>query len=349
MQQFYGTLLDDNSIGERRANKANPNKQWGTQYAQIDFLQKVKFQASEDLSFVANLQYSSSSPVPRYDNLVDTLGSAEELKWIDWYYGPQQRILTSLKTSINNKSFFDKGTIIASFQRVEEDQLKRKWGKTWRNVTETDVYVFSVTADFDKFLNEQQNITLAYGLDWSRNNIFSRAFDRNVRNGDIRLDGSDIISRYPSQGSTMDSYGAYTNLKWKSDNKRLSAEGGLRYSYVKLGAKFGATDPIVWPQNYIDGIFLKNGALTYGGGLTYNTEKKWQFRALVGSAFRSPNIDDFAKIREKNGFVTVPNPNLTPEKAFTVEATIAKEFGGCLLYTSPSPRDLSTSRMPSSA
>ena len=24
-------------------------------------------------------------------------------------------------------------------------------------------------------------------------------------------------------------------------------------------------------------------------------------------------------------------------------------FGGCLLYTSPSPRDLSTSRMPSSA
>ena len=26
-----------------------------------------------------------------------------------------------------------------------------------------------------------------------------------------------------------------------------------------------------------------------------------------------------------------------------------KEYGGCLLYTSPSPRDLSTSRMPSSA
>ena len=28
---------------------------------------------------------------------------------------------------------------------------------------------------------------------------------------------------------------------------------------------------------------------------------------------------------------------------------IAREFHGCLLYTSPSPRDLSTSRMPSSA
>ena len=28
---------------------------------------------------------------------------------------------------------------------------------------------------------------------------------------------------------------------------------------------------------------------------------------------------------------------------------ISEEFLGCLLYTSPSPRDLSTSRMPSSA
>jgi len=328
LQQNYGTLLDDNSIGERRENIANPNKQWGTQYTQIDFLQKIKFQASKDLSFVANLQYSSSSNVPRYDNLVDTLGSAQELKWIDWYYGPQQRILTSLKTSINNKSFFDKGTIIAAFQRIDEDQYQRKWGKTWRNATETDVYVFSVTADFDKFIDEQQNITLSYGVDWNKNIVDSWAYDKNVRNQDILLEGSDIITRYPSAGSTMDSYGAYTNLKWKSDNKRLSAEGGLRYSYVKLGAKFGKTDPIVWPQNYIDGIFLKNGALTYGGGMTYKTENKWQFRALAGTAFRSPNIDDFAKIREKNGFVTVPNPNLTPEKAFTVEGTISKEFGG---------------------
>ena len=30
-------------------------------------------------------------------------------------------------------------------------------------------------------------------------------------------------------------------------------------------------------------------------------------------------------------------------------ASVAKRFGLCLLYTSPSPRDLSTSRMPSSA
>ena len=38
------------------------------------------------------------------------------------------------------------------------------------------------------------------------------------------------------------------------------------------------------------------------------------------------------------------------EKALIQELETAfKEFGICLLYTSPSPRDLSTSRMPSSA
>ena len=35
------------------------------------------------------------------------------------------------------------------------------------------------------------------------------------------------------------------------------------------------------------------------------------------------------------GYITVAKPN--------------EEYEGCLLYTSPSPRDLSTSRMPSSA
>ena len=31
------------------------------------------------------------------------------------------------------------------------------------------------------------------------------------------------------------------------------------------------------------------------------------------------------------------------------EEEVSQDEGGCLLYTSPSPRDLSTSRMPSSA
>ncbi len=331
LQQWYATNLGINSSSEARENLRNPNKQWGTKYAQIDILQKVKFQPSDKLYFVGNVQYSSSSDVPRYDNLVDTLGASNELKWVDWYYGPQQRILGSIKTRILDQGVFDKGTIIASFQRIDEDQYKRKFGKSWRSSTETDVYVYALTADFDKNLDESERLVLSYGADVNKNVVFSSAYERNVRTGQthkIRVEGSDIITRYPSGSSSMDSYGAYLNAKWKSENDRLTAEAGLRYSLVKLASQFSDSDPIAWPQNYLDGIFLQNSALTYGGGFTYRTEDKWQFRGLAATAFRSPNIDDFAKIREKNGYVTIPNPNLAPEKAFTVETTIAKELGG---------------------
>ena len=309
----------------------NPNEQWGTQYTQIDFLQKIKYQPSDNLYFVANMQWSSSSDIPRYDNLVETVRDSADLKWREWFYGPQQRILGSIKTRILNQKYFDKGTIIASFQKVDEDRKKRKWRKNWRSVNEVDVFVYALTADFDKFLSADERITLSYGLDFSRNDVTSDAYEIYVhqgsQQGNILEDGNDIITRYPSQGSAMDTYGAYTNFKWRSKNKILSAEAGLRYSYVKLAGFFGANDPISWPQNYIDGIYLKNDALTFGTGLTANTKNKWQFRALIASAFRSPNIDDFAQIREKNGFITVPNPELKPEEAITFEATIGKQLG----------------------
>ena len=37
------------------------------------------------------------------------------------------------------------------------------------------------------------------------------------------------------------------------------------------------------------------------------------------------------------------------DRTVKFEKRVADIFGNCLLYTSPSPRDLSTSRMPSSA
>ena len=329
-QEYIAVVFADNSTGEVRDNVQNPNRQWGTSYEQIDFLQKVKFQPSNNLSFIANIQYSSSTNIPRYDNLVDTVGTAKDLKWIDWYYGPQERILASLKTRILDKAFFDKGTIIAAFQKVGEDQHSRKFNSDWRSATETDVYVYSLTADFDKYLDEEEHLNISYGADLSRNNVFSIAYDRNVKNAFSHqrlFEGPDIITRYPSQGSILDAYGAYANAKWKSENEQLSAEAGMRYSQVKITSKFGANDPIAWPQNYIDGIRLNNSSLTYGIGVTYQTENKWQFRTLAATAFRSPNVDDFAKIRENNGYITVPNPGLTPEKAFTIEGTVAKEFG----------------------
>ena len=51
-------------------------------------------------------------------------------------------------------------------------------------------------------------------------------------------------------------------------------------------------------------------------------------------------------------FTTIEIDPVTGEHLLTIPEWICDEKGwyeGCLLYTSPSPRDLSTSRMPSSA
>ena len=42
-------------------------------------------------------------------------------------------------------------------------------------------------------------------------------------------------------------------------------------------------------------------------------------------------------------------PELCYHSSGRSAATYIEDYGNCLLYTSPSPRDLSTSRMPSSA
>ena len=42
--------------------------------------------------------------------------------------------------------------------------------------------------------------------------------------------------------------------------------------------------------------------------------------------FRSPNIDDVGKVRERSGDVTVPNMNLRPEYAYNIELGILKYF-----------------------
>ena len=48
-------------------------------------------------------------------------------------------------------------------------------------------------------------------------------------------------------------------------------------------------------------------------------------------------------------YLDAPKPNVEGVKYRWLRVSVGGEDDACLLYTSPSPRDLSTSRMPSSA
>ena len=328
--------IENNAVNSRGDTIPNYDLQVGTAYWQADLLQKIKFQPTADLSFVGNLQYSTTSDIPRYDQLSDVVYDASEgtdgarqrnLKWSEWFYGPQKRFLISVKTQILNKKHFDRATIIGAYQWIAEERVDRKFNRSSSSFGLENVNVYSLTADFDKKYGADKTHEVSYGFDLTANQVFSVAGKTDISTEKQRVGGE--LSRYPLQGSRMNPAGAYTAYRRKFLDSMLVFNAGLRYSYVKMNSVFSPDDPIEWPAEWTTGkgIQSTNTDFTYGVGATYNTTDKWQVRVLASKAFRSPNIDDFAKIREKGGFVTIPNPDLKPEKAYTGEITVSKDFG----------------------
>ena len=98
----------------------NPNLQRNTGYSQTDLLQKFYVPLSARTDLKLNLQYSTSSDIPRFDRLDEQSGGT--LKFAEWYYGPQERLLISPQININpeNVSWIDKGTFTMAYQNIKE-------------------------------------------------------------------------------------------------------------------------------------------------------------------------------------------------------------------------------------
>ena len=322
-RDYYVLRLENQ---DQRLQNSDPNIQKGTGYSQLDFLQKIKFQPSEKLYFVFNLQYSTSSDVPRFDMLNDTLSSADDLKWAEWYYGPQNRFLGSLKIkSLKSTWLYDKSTIIGAYQRIDEDRFKRKYYSSHRTFNAEDVHVLSLTTDLQKGFGKNKNHLFSYGIDLAYNKVFSSAGNINVRTNAVN---DKEFTRYPSDYSTMSTGGAYLNYRWRNRDSTINFTMGTRYSYIELFAKYKEDDLIEWPASFVsEGVSTENKELTYASGLTFNTKSGFQLHLLGGTAFRSPNINDFAINRVKDGNVLVPNVELIPEKALNGEVTLGKTFG----------------------
>ena len=69
---------------------------------------------------------------------------------------------------------------------------------------------------------------------------------------------------------------------------------------------------------------------------------------MVAGATAQEGASSDVTIKDKAPAVTATD-KAPPDDARPVKPTIVERDPFCLLYTSPSPRDLSTSRMPSSA
>ena len=123
-------------------------------------------------------------------------------------------------------------------------------------------------------------------------------------------------------GSNMSSVSVFAQHKYPI-TKSSYLSGGVRYSKSILSADFQDSETYNLP---FESINLNNDAITGSLGLFHQLQKGWEGSASISSGFRSPNVDDVTKVFAKNGTVTVPNKDLTPEYSYNAEFTISKKW-----------------------
>ncbi|MDF1571723.1 MAG: TonB-dependent receptor [Bacteroidales bacterium] len=291
--------------------------QRNTAYQQFDLLQKFKYAQSEFVDWILNIQYSTSSDIDRLDNLND-YDRDGILKYAEYYYGPQNRLLASVKNvNRNDNPFFTNATSIFAYQRINEDRISRKFKSNDRLHQLETVNVLSLNIDFLKVWDV--NKKLNYGYDLIYNHVGSGAFYEHLSTSEIRP----AQTRYPSGGSNTYSSSIYASYK-KIFSDKLVLNGGLRYNFSHLNSVFNN------PALEFDTTRFSNGALTGSLSLVYHPGPAWQINGILSSGYRNPNVDDYGKIRAKDDYIIIPNPDIKPEYTYNAETGVSRVIEGFL-------------------
>ena len=315
---YYSKNMNGNFFENQSINN-NPNLQRNTSYKQKDLIQKFNFKLSKNARLFLNFQFSESSNINRFDKLSEK-NNLGNLKYAEWYYGPQKRSFISSKLTFSGKKFFDRVDLIFAYQKIDETRNKRKFGSTFLNTQDEDLNVYSFNSDFFKRIDRQKSI--AYGFEITNNQLESNGYQSSINSNDL----ISSISRYPNDGSSYKSLAGYFNYR-KFLNRTTNYDLGLRISRININAN--------WDYNFFDseyeniydtiffqqfnGLEMSNSSLTGSLGIAHRMNDFNKISLNLSSGFRSPNIDDIGKIRENSGILNVPNMDLKPEYVYTLD------------------------------
>ena len=298
-------------------------------YQQWDLMGKVLFQQNKNIRHLLNVQFSNSSNVPRYDRLQDLSGG--NLRFAEWYYGPQKRNLYAYTFDAKLNGFFDALRVTASYQDIEESRYQRDRNNLQRQNRIETVGVAGFSADLRKSWGRNEINT---GVDVQLNNVKSKAYTENINTGAR----GNLATRYPEK-NTFNTYAIYVQhlLKFKSD--KLVLNDGLRVQATKLESTVIDKTTTFRPFDKIEQSPI---GISGNIGLAYMPNPNWRITTGIATGFRSPNIDDLTKIFESSTAsrqLVVPNPDIKPEKTITPELGITRQFGsvvkleGSIYYT----------------
>ena len=285
--------------------------QKNTAFQQYNFMQKVSYKSDVGFEHGLNLQFSTTTDIPRYDRLTET-DPATGLRHAQWYYGPQKRLLGVYSLSKEKIFRATDLKINIAFQNAKESRHNRRFGNYILQNREEDVKMYSVATDLVKKLKHGE---LFYGFESYYETLNSSAYSNHINTG-VR---NPISTRYPNGNNRMSRNDVYVSYTDKiAENTSWNA--GARLGYTTLNSTIADDSFFKLPFSTI-----KQGNFTYSGavGITRKTSEYVVLKANLSSGFRVPNIDDLAKIFETvKGTIIVPNANLKPEKTVTADVGI---------------------------
>ncbi len=284
-------------------------------YRQCDMTHKFLFKQNEKVNHSLNLQYSSSSEIPRYDRLQDIRN--DTLRYAEWYYGPQQRKLAAYEMDIQNAMGLNNISLILSYQHIIESRHQREYRRYERldnRLENLGVAAFNLDARKLWKLHE-----LTVGMDGQLNNLKSSAFRQNI----ITKVTTPLDTRYPDGKNKMNYFGIYAQHLLKSVNNQWVINDGIRIQTSNLHSTIKDNSFFNLPFTRIE---QNNVAITGNLGIIYMPDTKLRLTTNISSGFRSPNIDDAARIFESNtasGLLVVPNNNIKPEYTYNIDLGIS--------------------------
>ncbi len=297
---------------------SKPNTQVGAAYRQMNFLQKFRFKGGGDMEHGLTFGYTTTGDVPRYDRLTHLKNGLPQ--YAEWYYGPEKWAFGSyqLKLGPADRGLFDRGTITAAAQRIEESRHSRNWGSSKRKDQVEKVTVVTINGDFERRKRRQSQ---RYGFEIAGNEVGSKADFFDVSTKAVR----ETDTRYPDGGSSTFSAAAYAADQIRFSN-RFYFNIGARYNYSTLSARF-ENRVVPFPFTSTE---QENKAWTGNVGLVALPSNSLKISILGSTGFRTPNVDDMGKVFEsvKAAQLIVPNTGLKPERARNAELTIETTGNG---------------------
>lgn len=310
-QQGFGTInFERERINGKDSAIAYPDSFLlpNTGYDQYNIFSKHRIRLKKSAMLEASAFFSSSSEIPRNDRLV--LMRNGEPRYAKWSYGPQRYGLARLMYSdYAERNIYSRLRILLAGQYVEESRIDRSWNSQNERNRLEKLFMGTLNVDAEKRIGEHR---IDFGIQLISNHLNSSAYSENIETG-MR---SFALSRYPDEENLTAQIGAYAS--WKKEYDRWLLQAGVRSFYNRLNSSFSEERALGLPFTSLSQV---NDGLSFGLGANREIGENGVWRTYFSRAFRSPNIDDIAKVFDSEpGAVVVPNPELEAESSYNIES-----------------------------